>query len=115
MGDGIEIWLVCSALGLIALGAILLRFERRRIAEETRRNVLASVMDAQNNFLNTMVYFRTRAETQGALSPADLLAMERTIRETQAQMAAIEQADLHQTRDLGGIHVLRTPKPTLAR
>ena len=95
----------------IGIGAVvcwnLLNVHRQRIAEETRRAVMSSVMDVHNNFLNNMVYFRARAEAERLVSDADLLALESIIRETQADLAGIAAADLGQTRDLGGIRTLR--------
>lgn len=113
MGETFGTWLPCIVIGAILLGA-LLRYERRRIAEETRRTVIASVMDAQNNFLNNMMYFRNRAEIEGTLSAADLIAMECAIRETQGKLVMIAEADLRQTRNLGGIRIVRAHKQKLA-
>lgn len=106
-------------LGVGALASVLgstlgWRYQRRRIAEDTRRTVMASVMDVQNNFLNNMVYFRTRAEIEGKISSAELFQMDCAIRETQAKLIAIAEADLKDTRDLSGIRVLHRKKAKLA-
>jgi len=92
----------------------LWRLERRRVAEETRRTVMASVMDAQNNLLNNLVYFHTRAEIDGNVTKADLTQMDCAIRETQARLIEIAETGLDQTRDLDGIRVLDRPKAKLA-
>jgi len=105
------LFLICLSL---PFGWWLWRIERRRIAEETRRTVMASVMDAQNNLLNNLVYFRTRAEDDGPMAPTDLAQMDCAIREAQARLIEIAEAGLDDTRDLGGICVLDKQKAKLA-
>lgn len=100
-------FLIC--LGLPALWW-LWRLERRRVVEETRRLVMASVMDTQNNLLNNLVYFRTLAETNGRIAANDLTQMDNAIRETQARLIQISEAELNETRDLGGMRILARPK-----
>lgn len=108
-GMGFPLLAVAALAG--ALGAGLgWRYQRRRVAEETRRTVMASVMDVQNNFLNNMVYFQTRAAIDGEVTPADLSQIDCAIRETQAKLIEIADAGLTDTRDLGGIKVLDRPR-----
>lgn len=108
----IDVFLIVICLGFPLLWG-LWRLERRRIAEETRRKVMASVMDAQNNLLNNIVYFRTRAETSGTVSATELLQIDCAVRETQSRLIEIAEAELNESRDLGGIRVLSTPKAKL--
>ena len=75
---------------------------------------MASVMDTQNNLLNNIVYFRTRAETNGALTPTELTQFDCTVRETQARLREIAEAELNETRDLRGIKVLASNKAKAA-
>ena len=102
---------------VICLGFPLLwgfwRLERRRVAEKTRRTVMASVMDTHNNLLNNLVYLRTCAETGNPINPADLKQIDCAVRETQARLIEIAEAELHDTRDLGGIRVLAPSKAHL--
>ena len=88
----------------------LWRMERRRGAEETRRTVMASVMDTQNNLLNNIVYLQTCAKTGEPLDPTDLHQIDCAVRETQARLIEIAEAKLPDARDLGGIRVLSRPK-----
>lgn len=112
-GAGMPWLAVVIAAGV--MGALLgLRIERRRVAEDTRRTVMASVMDSQNNFLNTMVYFRARAEMDGIVTPTDLSQMDEAIRDAQHRLTEIAETDLTETRDLGGIKVLARPERRLA-
>ena len=74
---------------------------------------MASVMDAQNNLLNNLVYFRTCAESEGKVTSANATQIDCAIRETQARLIEIAEADLSETRDLGGIRVLNRPKAKL--
>ncbi len=92
----------------------LWRMERRRVAEETRRTVMASVMDTQNNLLNNIVCLHTFAESGKPLNPSDLKQIDCAIRETQARLIEIAEVELQETRDLGGIKVLPRPKIKLA-
>jgi hypothetical protein len=112
-GAGLPL-LVGAVLAALIVATLVLRVERRRVAAETRATVMASVMDVQNNFLNNLVYFRTRAEADGSISPSDLAQMESAIRDAQASLIEIAEADLTETRDLGGISVLEWPKAKLA-
>jgi len=80
------------------------------VAEETRRVVMTSVMDAQNNLLNNIVWLRTRAETGKPLDPAELQQIDCAVRETQARLREIAVSELHDTRDMNGIRVLSAPK-----
>lgn len=97
-----------SGAVLVALAAW--RCERRRIQRETRQTVIASVMDSQNNFLNAMVYFRTRAGSGDAMDSHELSQIDAAIREAHDRLIEIAETDDMATRDLGGIHVLARPK-----
>ncbi len=110
--------MIDAFLIVICLGSPLLwglwRLERRRVAEETRRTVMASVMDTQNNLLNNIVYFRTCAESGEPIRPADLKQIDCAVRETQARLIEIAEAELKDTRELGGIRVLPRRKAELS-
>ena len=100
-----DVFILATIIAAPAIWA-LWRWERRRVAERTRQTVMASVMDAQNNLLNNLVYFRTRAETGGKIPEAELTQIDCAIRETQARLIEIAEAELDDTRDLGKIRVL---------
>ena len=106
-----------TLLIVICLGSplvwILWRSERRRVAEETRRTVMASVMDTQNNLLNNIVYFRFCAETGKPINPTDLQQIDCAVRETQARLVEIAEAEIQDTRDLGGIRVFAPSKASM--
>ncbi len=104
------LFVVC--LGLPVLWGVW-RVQRRRVAEETRRTVMASVMDAQNNLLNNITCLHVCAEIGSPINTADLKQIDCAVRETQARLIEIAEANLQDTRDLGGIRVLSRPKPGL--
>lgn len=94
-------------LGAMALASLMFwRVERRRIAEKTRRTVMASVMDSQNNLMNNMVYFRMKAESAGGLPADELAEIDKAVMTARDRLVEIAQADLDTARDLGGIRVL---------
>jgi len=79
------------------------------VAEETRRIVMASVMDTQNNLLNNIVYFRFCAETGKPINPTDLQQIDCA----EARLVEIAEAELQDTRDLGGIRVFAPSKASM--
>lgn len=94
------------------------RLERRQVLKMRRaqellnlRAVMASVMDAFNNFLNASLLFRLRAESR-ALTEAELAEFDEASEKARDQLLMIANTTVIRTRDMGGIQVMATPTPT---
>lgn len=72
----------------------------------TLRAAMGSAMDMQNNLLNNMVYFRTKAEMGRHLDANDIAMIDREIDASKAKMAELCAIENVQTRDIGGITIL---------
>lgn len=81
--------------------------ERHETQVETLRTVMASVMDTQNNFLNNMVYFRTKAEAGLRMDATELRQIDEAIQDVRHRLTEIAETEDFKTRDLGGVRVLR--------
>ncbi len=113
-----ESWLIASGLMLALLGAAMVLREfrmRAQLAKEAvyaagrraHRTVMQTVMDAHNNFLNNMLYFRIKAEAPGGLDAEDLALMDKTLEEAREKIQLIAELDEavargEDVRDLGG-------------
>ena len=111
---GPRAWGLVALTGLLAIGtALALMIQRRRREERARRDaqrdtmrrVMATVMDAQNNFLNNLVWFRYRAER--GMDGKDLAQLDEAIRDAKHRMIEISEIEEPEARDLGGVQVLK--------
>lgn len=66
-------------------------------------------MDLQNNLLNNMVYFRTKAAHNLAFDQEEVSLIDREIKSSKENLAAITETEFAETRDLGGVVVVTTP------
>lgn len=115
--QSIDQMLLVMTLGLVFSAGALLFFiartlaaaaaaERERARLETMRLVMSSVMDAYNNFLNSMVYFRYRAEQSQALNEEELKMIDRAIESARDRLLEIAETRELNERDLGGIKIV---------
>ena len=70
------------------------------------RAIIRTFMDVQNNLLNNMVYFRTKAAHSLPFDEREIELIDREIHLAKQKLADISETDLGETRDLGGIVVL---------
>lgn len=106
-----------AVVGVVIVGQVLrarAEAERHRIQVETQRTVMAAVMDAQNNFLNNIVYFQTRAEAGGPMTKSELSEIDCAIREAQMRLIEIAESDDFETRDIGTVRAVPKPRRQLA-
>lgn len=106
---------VCAAgaIGLAILFYLRSRraeAEQQRVRVETLNAVMATVMDSQNNFLNNVLYFRTRAEGGAPMDPMELHQLDEAIRDARLRLIQIAETESFETRDLGGVAVLPQPR-----
>lgn len=107
---------------LLIIALTLVQILRRKAVEadlrccdaqlKTLRAAMGSAMDVQNNLLNNMVYFRTKAEMGGMLDAGDIVMIDREIEASRAKMAELCAIEDVRTRDIGGIVVLEPPSRT---
>lgn len=73
---------------------------------EAIRAMLNTFMDLQNNLLNNMVYFRTKAVHNLPFDQEEISLIDREIKSAKEKLAAITETEFAETRDLGGIVVV---------
>lgn len=76
------------------------------------RAVIRTFMDVQNNLLNNMVYFRTKAAHSLPFDHREIELIDREIILAKQKLAEIAETDLGEVRDLGGIVVIAACDPT---
>ncbi len=73
--------------------------------------MIRTFMDVQNNLLNNMVYFRTKAAHNLPFDDQEVTLIDREIDLAKEKLAEIAKTDFAQTRDLGGIVVMVKDAP----
>ncbi len=105
-----------GAMLLLVIALTLVQIFRRKAVEAdlrccdakltTLRAAMGSAMDMQNNLLNNLIYFRTKAEMGSLLDAEDIAMIDREIEASRAKMAELCALEDVHTRDIGGIMVL---------
>ncbi len=100
---------VCAT---VASARIVLRQRQERHATDRQRKqmqlmqgLIGTFMDLQNNLLNNMVYFRTKAAHGLSFDDTDVRLIDEEIERAKGKLAEIAETGIGTTRDLGGIVV----------
>jgi len=107
-----------GAMLLLVIALTLVQILRRKAVEAdlrccdarltTLRAAMGSAMDMQNNLLNNLIYFRTKAEMGRLLDADDIAMVDREIETSRAKMAELCAVEEVRTRDIGGIVVIES-------
>jgi len=107
-----------GAMLLLVIALTLVQILRRKAVEAdlrccdarltTLRAAMGSAMDMQNNLLNNLIYFRTKAEMGCLLDADDIAMVDREIETSRAKMAELCAVEEVRTRDIGGIVVIES-------
>lgn len=110
--------LIAFALSLIVASRLIWRSQIEAIERANQSNqvhmmsaMIRTFMDVQNNLLNNMVYFRTKAAHNLPFDDQEVTLIDREIDLAKEKLAEIAKTDLAQTRDLGGIVVMVKDAP----
>lgn len=106
-----------AALAFLLTGLLVLRLiSDAKIASLSRKSqddqvhmmsaMIRTFMDVQNNLLNNMVYFRTKAAYNLPFDEEEVSLIDREIDLAKEKLAEIAETEFAQTRDLGGIVVM---------
>ncbi|MEO1328087.1 MAG: hypothetical protein AAFW46_00330 [Pseudomonadota bacterium] len=106
-----KIWLIAAGAMLLLLGGAMLLREFRLRAHMAReavyqagrrahRRVMQTVMDAHNNFLNNMVYFRVKAEMSADFDEEDLRLIDKALDDARDKLHVIAEMEEAAARDL---------------
>ena len=106
--------LAIISAGLAGLRLLyVMRIERRALRLHRRqsfvmRGLFGTFMDVQNNLLNNMVYFRTKAAHDLPFDDEDVRMIDDEIERAKAKLADLIDTGIGKTRDLGGIVIIDT-------
>ena len=81
-------------------------FERKQEQITAMRGMINTFMDLQNNLLNNMVYFRTKAACNLAFDDDDVRIIDNEIERSKSKLSELVDTGIGTTRDLGGIVVV---------
>ena len=113
---------VGAVLAFLLTGLLALRLmSNARVESQARKSqddqvrimtaMIRTFMDVQNNLLNNMVYFRTKATYNLPFDDQEVSLIDREIDLAKEKLAEIAESDFAQTRDLGGIVVMVKDAP----
>ena len=114
------------ALALVVMTAILSRlmwksqidmsFREQQAAQvEMMRAMIRTFMDVQNNLLNNMVYFRTKAAHNLPFDDDEIDLIDGEIDSAKQKLADIADSEIPEVRDLGGLYVLSAADRTTGK
>ena len=113
----VRAFIIAMALAVLLAAVAILRLayttriERRalrlhRQQADVMRGLLGTFMDVQNNLLNNMVYFRTKAACNLPFDEDDVRMIDEEIDRAKTKLADLVDTGIGKTRDLGGIVVI---------